>query len=79
MKSPRTGKTVAHTPKNVLRVIEGMCACECIGPDRHNKGEPCFPCAIFRLAHSVSSCRDGCPVKQEGRTAFEKAVGEGLY
>jgi hypothetical protein len=75
----RRGNKVALTRTNVLRVIESLCAANCIGPSGHEKGERCFPCEVFGIAHSVSSCHNGCPVKRNGAKEFEEAVMSGLY
>lgn len=38
-----------------LRLIEGMAPDACKGPTKdHEKG--CFPCAVYRIAHSVTPC-----------------------
>jgi len=44
-----------HGPPNwqekCLMIIEVMCEYECIGPKRHLRGDKCFPCEIYKIAH----------------------------
>ena len=34
-----------------LMVIEALSEHACIGPAKHLKGDKCFPCEIYRIAH----------------------------
>lgn len=60
--------------EQALWMIEDICANECIGPDRHEKGEHCVACSIYGIAHAMGSCHAGCPVKQEGLKQLEEFI-----
>ncbi len=55
-----------------FRLIEELGLAQCIGPDAHERGEKCWGCEIYTVAHGQSDCHDGCPVKKEGVEMVEK-------
>lgn len=59
-----------------LMAIEYIAEYACIGIKRHQAGEKCFPCQVFRIAH-VGTAECGHPQwDKEAEKIFGEARGE---